>query len=244
VTPTNRRRSRSSSRSARRTSRADRPHADGYRPICDPLWSTAAIFGAPSRPDTLLILSAARSLDTAHLQIERVRSGLTDIADGTSPIGSPAGRAAMYAVIGDAEHAMIALALVLRVIRKLDRDYDLSVSPPGVVMQKRRLIKRLRDHYSHVDERAFGLVRKKPDVRAEEAFEFGALLASRKFTDGKVSLKIDADATKLFNAARGYLIDAWRELVEKAVAEHGGSVLAATNWAAAVWASLTGPPAE
>jgi hypothetical protein len=163
-------------------------HADGYRPICDPLWSTAAIFGAPSRPDTLLILSAARSLDTAHLQIERVRSGLTDIADGTTPIGSLAGRAAMHVVIGDAEHAMIALALVLRVIRKLDRDYDLSVSAPGVVMQKQRLIKRLRDHYSHVDERAFGLVRKKPDVRAEEAFEFGALLASRKFTDGKVSL--------------------------------------------------------
>src|SRR5262249_25458362 len=42
----------------------------------------------------------------------------------------------------------------------------------------------LRDHYAHIEERALGMVKGKPDPRAEEAWLLDALLVERKFTDG------------------------------------------------------------
>ena len=70
------------------------PRADGYRPICDPLWVWSALTGgAPIEETRLVVYAAARRLDSAHLQIERVREALDRLAADDPPLGSPAGRA-------------------------------------------------------------------------------------------------------------------------------------------------------
>jgi hypothetical protein len=188
------------------------PRGDGYRPICDPLWVWGRILGFPSIEEYRLLWSAARRLDSGHLQIERVREGIATMP----PPGSPAGRSRMHEVIGDAELGIIALDKALDVIvNKLAGIFRVELPVPSLVRAKRPLVERLRDHYAHIDERALGKVWGKASPEAEQAWKFVALFEDRKLTDGTASLSIDDEATELCLAARGYLLAAWPQLVER-----------------------------
>ncbi len=182
---------------------------DGYRPICDALWVWASMLGFPPLAEWRLISSGARRLDSAQLQIERVRHGI----ETAPPEGSIAHRERAHEVIGDAELAVIALDKALDIIVSLPGRYRLSGAVPPIVTAKRQLIADLRDHYSHIEERAFGKVKERPDPKAKEAWDFVSLLVDRRFTDGHVTLGLDTEATELCVAARGYLLNAWTQLV-------------------------------
>jgi hypothetical protein len=159
-----------------------------------------------------MLWSAARRLDSGHLQIERVREGIATMP----PPGSPAGRWRMHEVIGDAELGIIALDKALDVIvDKLTGNFRVELPVPRLVRAKRPLVGRLRDHYSHIDERALGQVWGTASPEADQAWEFAALFEGRKLTDGTESLSIDDEATELCVAARGYLVAAWQQLVER-----------------------------
>jgi hypothetical protein len=198
------------------------PRGDGYRPICDPLWVWGSILGFPSVEEYRMLWSAARRLDSGHLQIERVREGIATMP----PVGSPAGRWRMHEVVGDAELGIMALDKALDVIvNKLSGSFRVPLAVPGLIRAKRPLIARLRDHYSHIDERALGKVWGKASSDAEQAWEFAALFADRELTDGTESLSIDDEATELCVAARGYLVAAWQQLVQRgqAAQSEGGT---------------------
>lgn len=190
--------------------------SDGYRPICDALWVWATLLGFPSLGEYRLIWSAARRLDSAHRQIERVREGIAAMP----PDGSIAAREAMHEIIGDAELAVIALDKALDIIVDLPGRYRLT-RPMPLVTKKRQLIADLRDHYAHIDERALGRVREKADPKAEDAWEFGALLVDRQLTDGHDSLGIDGEATDLCIEARGHLVATWTQLVAQGHSNQG-----------------------
>ena len=153
-----------------------------------------------------MLWSAARRLDSGHLQIERVREGIATMP----PLGSPAGRWQIHQVIGDAELAIIALdkALDIIIVNKLTASYRIKPSMPQIVLAKRPLVERLRDHYAHIDERALGKVFGKANPDAEQAWEFAALFEHRKFSDGTECLSIDDEATELCIAARDYVVAA------------------------------------
>jgi hypothetical protein len=192
------------------------PREDGYRPICDPLWVWAALAGAPSRTESRVGHTPARRLDAGHLQIERVRDGINRLQSGTPPLGSPAGRAVMHEVIGDAELAIIALDAAITIAVSLTGRYRVTAGLPALVGRKQTLVRNLRDHYSHVKERALGYVPEDRDVRFEDAFNFDALINDREYTEGADSLGIDAEATELIVATRDYLVRVWTELVARA----------------------------
>ena len=94
--------------------------------------------------------------------------------------------------------------------------YRIQVPVPEAVRAKQPLLARLRDHYSHIDERALGQVKGKQDPTAMEAFEFRALFTERILTDGHDRLGLDAETTTLCLALRDYLVAAWSELVNRA----------------------------
>lgn len=79
----------------------------------------------------------------------------------------------------------------------------------------------MRDHYAHIDERALGKVHRKPNPRAEDAWEFVALLVDRQLTDGHDSLGIDGEATDLCVSARDYLVAAWTQLLAQGRSTQG-----------------------
>jgi hypothetical protein len=189
------------------------PRADGYRPICDPLWVWSALTGgAPIEETRLVVYAAARRLDSAHLQIERVREALDRLAADDPPLGSPAGRAVAHQAIGDAEMAIWALDTALRIAVKLTDRYGLNTAVPQLIAAAQPRVKSLRDHYSHINERALGLVFGEPDLRAERAWGHTSVVDARQYTDGEWSLGIDADATQLCIAVRDYLVAAWLEI--------------------------------
>lgn len=185
---------------------------DGYRPICDALWVWGTLLGFPSIEGRRLMSSAARRLDSGHLQLERVRQGI----ETAPPEGSIAGRERMHEIIGDAELSVIALDKALDIVVSLPGRYRLPIPVPTVVMENKQLLADLRDHYSHIDERAFGKVLGVADAKAEEAWDFASLVADRTFTDGHGSLHIDGEATALCIAARDCLVKAWAHLVARA----------------------------
>jgi hypothetical protein len=158
------------------------PRRDGYRPIVEPLWAWAQTVGIPQRQQSLLVLSAARRLDTGHLQVERVRDGI----DSLLSLSSPAGREQLYEVLGDAEIALIALNRAITMAAKLNGLYRLPVSYPKIVSEKRSLLDNLRDAYEHVDDRALDRIHGK--AAGEEAMlgfrSFSVLIEERRFTDG------------------------------------------------------------
>jgi hypothetical protein len=186
------------------------PRQDGYRPIAEPLWVWATVTQSQITTDTWrLFWSAARRLDTGHRQIERVREALSVLP----PKGTPAGRQAIHDVVGDAEMAVWALDKALDIAHSLSGRYRITVPFPKFVLERRALVADLRDHYSHIDERALGRKKGKADPRAAaQAFEFLALVSQRILTDGNASIGIDEEATQLCIEARDYLVEAWAAL--------------------------------
>ncbi len=116
---------------------------------------------------------------------------------------------------------MIALNKALEIIVSIPGRYAVGRSIPPEITQHVGLLERLRHHYEHIDERALGKVKGQVTPHAEEAWDFVSLVASRTLTDGRGALGIDAEATSLCLAARGYLIGAWTELVRRARVARG-----------------------
>jgi hypothetical protein len=109
--------------------------------------------------------------------------------------------------------------MAITIAKSLSGRYRIAVSFPKIATEKEALIASLRDHYSHIDERAIGRVWGKPDAKAEEAFEFLALLGERAITDGNDTLGVDAEATEVCIALRDYLVKAWSEIVARSSTE-------------------------
>jgi hypothetical protein len=193
----------------------ERPRADGYMPITDLLWVRGRMLGVPSDEAWRLFWSAARRLDGGHRQVERIRKAL----EGLPPTESPAGRQAMQEVVGDAEMAIWAIDKALDITVRIQGAYRIAGKFPTIIQEKRPLVEALRDHYSHIDDRALGKVKGEPDPSAEDAFEFAPMFSSREFTDGHGSLGVDGEATELCDATRDYLVAAWNKLTWDAHAE-------------------------
>jgi hypothetical protein len=187
---------------------------DGYRPITDSMWSFGAIVEMPGLEEWRLLSAASRRLDTAHRHLETVRATL-----GATPppeMSSIAGRRRIHEVVGDVETFVWALDKAIEIAKGLNGRYSIPVSFPAVVAQKEPLVASLRDHYSHIEERALGRVEGKPDPKAEEAFQSVSLVQDRKISDGTNVLGVDDQATELCIALRNYLKDAWGALVGRA----------------------------
>jgi hypothetical protein len=81
---------------------ASSARADGYRRICDAFWSWGYLLGFRPIEEVRLLMAGARRLDSGHLQVERVRSGIEHMA----PEGSIAFREDLHEIVGDAERAL------------------------------------------------------------------------------------------------------------------------------------------
>jgi hypothetical protein len=181
-------------------------------PVTDLLWVRGRMFGVPGDEAWRLFWSAARRLDGGHLQIERIRQALEVLP----PTESPAGRQAMQEIIGDVEMAIWSLDKALDIAVRIPGAYRVEVGVPRIVAEKRPLVAVLRDHWSHIDDRALGMVKGVRDPKAEDAFEFASIFVDRLLSDGRSSLGIDEEATELCIATRSYLLAAWSELTRTA----------------------------
>lgn len=194
------------------------PRPDGYRPITAMLWVWPTFAGAPSHDAWRFVLSAARRLDVAHRQLERLREAVDRTASmlqgatGTSP----ASREALFEAIGEAELFMVGLYRALRMAADVGSKFEVSSPPPKTLIESLIDVKEIRDAFEHIDERALSLRHKKPDGAALTVFEFqGFLFKERILRYHQWSLGIDDQATELTISARDHIVKAWTELCGK-----------------------------
>lgn len=186
---------------------------DGYRELAVALqaWGNLTGYRGP-REHLWLVLTAARRLDTAHRQIERVREGFGQLKE-IKP--NPMRRMEeTLAVLGDAQLAMIALYRAASAAERITP--YVTVPFPALVKQRMEGLKQLRDAFEHADDRALGYVsrrEKDPEKAWKSMVVFGkALIGTREIRYRKWSLGIDKPATGIFLSLRRFIRKAWLEL--------------------------------
>jgi hypothetical protein len=104
---------------------------DGYASLTNTIWTWMNIGPAPDS-DTLpqYLLAAARRLDAAHRQFQRVRERLDDF-DPAAP--GPHARLAVFEIVGDIETAVVALSRAIDMAAKLDALVPISTPLPASV---------------------------------------------------------------------------------------------------------------
>jgi len=190
-------------------SREEPARPDGYRPIARQVWAWGMLVGVPSSEKTLLVLTAARRLDIAHSQFERLRSSLEKF-ESANP-GSPDSQRRAFVLISEAELAIVSLHVAIKVARKLASDLR-SPTFPAFVEERWQAVREIRHAYEHIDERAAGKVRRKDHPDALSAFDHQSLVPERRIRYADYSFGVDAEATQTIIETRDFLVAAFDEL--------------------------------
>jgi hypothetical protein len=147
---------------------------DGYRLLTDTLWTWMS-FGEVRGDGSLAryLLAAARRLDGAHRALYRAAGHL----DGLTPeTPGPYLRFGVFQYLAEVELCVISLHRSLEMASKISSVADIATPLPKAVSNLAVRIKEFRDAYEHIDERAKGLVKNKPDPRAVSIFDWEPVL--------------------------------------------------------------------
>jgi hypothetical protein len=98
--------------------------------------------------------------------------------------------------------ALIALNRAMSMIGRMPRH---PFTTPPFVAWKLRQVVRLRDAYEHIEDRALGQVRNRPDPVALTAFDL-SLFGERRMRYGSSEIGIDYEATQLCLLLRRHLL--------------------------------------
>ena len=185
------------------------PRPDGYTPLALALLEASWWCGWSQDAAWRYLLSAARRLDSAHRQFERLRAAL----DARDP-GRPNVEEALD-LMADAELAAISMYRAFQMARDLAKTLgvQLNVRFPKRVASRMTTVEQMRHAFEHIGDRAIGRVKGGDPRWAQSVFRAGGpLLDARRLRYGQWSLSVDEPATMLMRDVRRYLRYAWREL--------------------------------
>lgn len=163
-----------------------------------------------------VVMAAARRLDTAHRQLERVREGIDKLETQPRRVRLRE-MEDVFTILGDAQLAVIALyraAVTAQTIESLAP--QLRARFPAVVRRRINALEQLRNAYEHVEDRAQGFVAR-GQMDKEKAWKAMSVLGeelrgSRKIRYRRWSIGVDKPATEMCVALRSYIRAAWLEL--------------------------------
>ena len=95
---------------------------------------------------------------------------------------------------------------------QLQQHFGLACTISVSVTTKMSVIQELRDAYEHIDERALGLRRNKPELDALSLFDYEELFSKHIVHYGSYQLDLDSEVTTLLLETREYLKSAAAEL--------------------------------
>jgi hypothetical protein len=181
----------------------DPARPDGYRPITNPIWVWARITGAIDANHVRILWTAARRLDAAHRQFERLRESV-DRVDDVEP-GSVEWRRQLFDTLGDAELAIIALSRAMQLALGISTRLHVRVVAPKIVKHRADAVRALRRKCEHLEKDEL------QTLLAADGEGFATYRAPRLFTERRVvyepySLDIDREATALMIQTRDYLV--------------------------------------
>lgn len=182
---------------------------DGYKTITNTVWTWLAIGADRSEEDARFLLAAARRLDACYRMISLVRLKLRELENIRDAIPQ---RNLVYEIVGLVEMAVIAMNRALSMASQLGAHLTLSVPLPTPIAAKLPALKKIRDAYEHIEDRARGLVHGKPHPDALSIFNLERLFREQVVVYGSNELNLQGEATDLLVSARHYLKVAANEL--------------------------------
>lgn len=151
--------------------RMAKPGPDGYATISNTVW-TWLIVGAPTAPALFrFLLSASRRLDTAHSLYTQVEAAL-----GSFSGPYPHQREQAFAALGLSELLCVALGRAVDMLQRIPTQFSVNLQLPGTITGKALALREVRNAFEHIEDRALGNVRGKPDANALSIFDQRDLL--------------------------------------------------------------------
>jgi hypothetical protein len=176
---------------------------DGYEPITNTLWTWLSI-GSPASPDLFrYLLATGRRLDGTHDLLVHVRS----LIAGTPPRGFILVREHLFRALSVAEILMVALSRCVEMIHRLNDRFGLSLTLPPALLTHLPAITQIRHAFEHIDERALGQVRGRPDGVAVSAFDQRDFVRSGVLRYGAHSFSLGTDAPQLLLQCRQFVFN-------------------------------------
>jgi len=168
------------------------PDEDGYASLAITLWTWLSVGPPPGTAYENLVrylLAAARRLDLAHRQFQRIRRDLDEL--GNLPPG-PQTRRAVFDIVGEIEMAVVALSRAVDMATKLPNLTTVPTPVPASMTAAVKTLTQLRNAYEHIEDRAQGQVLGKPDPVALTIFDWTSLLMDGAITYGPHRLELNA----------------------------------------------------
>ncbi|MGW5751298.1 light-mediated development protein DET1 [Nocardia rhamnosiphila] len=174
----------------------------GYVPLTPVLFTWMAIAAPASVSVSRYLLAAARRLDQAQALFQRVE----DLRQ-TEPEGAPAARRAIFALVGAVELALVSLARVVDMCEQAHNTIGVSAPVPQDIVSRATAVREVRNAYEHIEDRALGNVRRKPDPDAATIFDHETIVRDGVIAYGRYRLDLASDIPILIVAARKFLKD-------------------------------------
>ena len=193
--------------------RESRPRPDGYAAVSNTAWTWLTIRDwigeGLSRREELFrcLFASARRLDTAHNLCLNLLEELGERPD--EPFIKT--RARLYRALGYAELMCVAFNRAAIMIDLISSQFATSTAVPANVVEIMPQLKAIRNAFEHIEERALGNVRGKPDPDALSIFDQIDLFNSGVIRYSGHSLDLTADMVPAFIASRKFIFEVARE---------------------------------
>ena len=179
--------------------------ATGYTPLTPALWTWLQLGDGRSGGTVRYLLAAARRLDAAAALFKRLEPLRADAA--REDLTGFATRRALFDLIGTVETAVVALGRAVDMAARAQELIGTAVVLPPAIMTKQEAVKVIRNAYEHIEDRALGTVRNKPDPQALMIFDHQRLIEDDVITYAQHTLDLASEVPALLADTRQYLKD-------------------------------------
>lgn len=178
----------------------------GHVSLTPVLWTWLSLRSGHEQVKTRYLLAAARRLDTANLlliEVQHRRHRLEQ--DG---LAGPEIRRNWFELVGAVELAVVALGRAVDMVVRAAHLMACTVPVPAQVLTSHAALNEIRNAYEHIEDRALGQVRRKPDPTALTIFDQQRLLADDVIVYGEYELELSGEVPRLLSQTRQFLKDA------------------------------------
>ena len=148
-------------------------------------------------PHSRFLLSASRRLDTAHSLYTYVDAALGSISGSY-----PHQREQIFAALGISELLCVGLGRAVDMLQQIPTRFSVNLQVPATITAKALALREIRNAFEHIEDRALGNVRGKPDADALSIFDQTELLTRGVLKYATHSLALRSEVLPMLLDAR------------------------------------------
>lgn len=168
-------------------------------PITPVLFIWMVMVPQPTDDKPRYLLVAARRLDLAQRLFDRV-----DDLRQSNPESGPAGRRAIFELIGATELAVVSLSRAMDMCINASSAIGTRTPVPSDVSSRGATVTAIRNAYEYIEDRALGKVRGNPHPDALTIFDHATVTANGVITYGSHQLGLTTDVPATISALRQF----------------------------------------